>query len=246
MSYSFVVDVDKLMQFGLDQRASCRGECRICQDEDSIINMETPCTCRGTLKYAHRKCVQQWCNEKGGISCEICHQPYQPGYTAPPGPQFETTTIDIGGGWQISGTPLVLHDFRLMEIPDAERQLLEGDDDDVDSDSVNDTGAAFFRSVALVLMALLLLHHAFALSDYEEEDNGSAIFTFIVLRTIFFILPCYIIAWVISLLHHRRQRQEAAAVAATQLAIALQSGQVRVLQFTFPSTPIATPQQEHV
>ncbi|XP_074340653.1 uncharacterized protein LOC141678272 isoform X2 [Apium graveolens] len=177
MSYSFVVDVDKLMQFGLDQRASCRGECRICQDEDSIINMETPCTCRGTLKYAHRKCVQQWCNEKGGISCEICHQPYQPGYTAPPGPQFETTTIDIGGGWQISGTPLVLHDFRLMEIPDAERQLLEGDDDDVDSDSVNDTGAAFFRSVALVLMALLLLHHAFALSDYEEEDNGSAIFT---------------------------------------------------------------------
>lgn len=26
-------------------------------------------------------------------------------------------------------------------------------------------------------MALFLLHHAFALSDYEEEDNGSAFFT---------------------------------------------------------------------
>lgn len=26
-------------------------------------------------------------------------------------------------------------------------------------------------------MALLLLHHAFALSDYEEEDSGSAFFT---------------------------------------------------------------------
>jgi len=24
--------------------------------------------------YAHRKCVQHWCNEKGDITCEICHQ----------------------------------------------------------------------------------------------------------------------------------------------------------------------------
>lgn len=26
------------------------------------------------MQYAHRKCVQEWCNEKGDISCEICHQ----------------------------------------------------------------------------------------------------------------------------------------------------------------------------
>lgn len=25
-------------------------------------------------QYAHRKCVQHWCNEKGDITCEICHQ----------------------------------------------------------------------------------------------------------------------------------------------------------------------------
>lgn len=25
-------------------------------------------------QYAHRKCVQRWCNEKGNIICEICHQ----------------------------------------------------------------------------------------------------------------------------------------------------------------------------
>ena len=25
-------------------------------------------------QYAHRKCVQRWCNEKGDITCEICHQ----------------------------------------------------------------------------------------------------------------------------------------------------------------------------
>ncbi|XP_077253747.1 uncharacterized protein LOC143892769 [Tasmannia lanceolata] len=49
-------------------------ECRICQDEDEDLNMETPCSCCGSLKYAHRKCVQWWCEEKGDTKCEICHQ----------------------------------------------------------------------------------------------------------------------------------------------------------------------------
>lgn len=26
------------------------------------------------IQYAHRKCVQRWCNEKGDIICEICHK----------------------------------------------------------------------------------------------------------------------------------------------------------------------------
>ncbi|RWW83209.1 hypothetical protein BHE74_00008291, partial [Ensete ventricosum] len=36
------------------------------------------------LQYAHRKCVQRWCNEKGDTVCEICLQQFKPGYTAPP------------------------------------------------------------------------------------------------------------------------------------------------------------------
>jgi hypothetical protein len=27
-----------------------------------------------SIQYAHRECVQRWCNEKGDISCEICHE----------------------------------------------------------------------------------------------------------------------------------------------------------------------------
>jgi len=77
-------------------------ECRICHDEDLDSNMETPCSCSGSVKvntirnifpklrehwldrminvvgltwqYAHRRCVQRWCNEKGDTTCEICHQ----------------------------------------------------------------------------------------------------------------------------------------------------------------------------
>ncbi|RZB89265.1 hypothetical protein D0Y65_028222 [Glycine soja] len=49
-------------------------ECRICHDDDEDSNMETPCSCCGSLKYAHRRCIQRWCNEKGDTTCEICHQ----------------------------------------------------------------------------------------------------------------------------------------------------------------------------
>ncbi|CAN1297005.1 Probable E3 ubiquitin ligase SUD1 [Linum perenne] len=69
-------------------------ECRICQDDDVDSNMETPCSCCGSLKYAHRRCIQKWCNEKGNTICEICQQPFKPGYTAPP-PLFHFGRIPI-------------------------------------------------------------------------------------------------------------------------------------------------------
>ncbi|EOY01931.1 RING/FYVE/PHD zinc finger superfamily protein isoform 4, partial [Theobroma cacao] len=153
-------------------------ECRICQEEDSIKNLETPCACSGSLKYAHRKCVQHWCNEKGDIICEICHQPYQPGYTAPPRPHTEETAIDIGGGWTISGTPLDLRDPRLLAIAEAERQFLEAEYDEYAAS--NASGAAFCRSAALILMALLLLRHALTVPDADGDDDVSTFFSCLV------------------------------------------------------------------
>ncbi|XP_042458420.1 uncharacterized protein LOC122042384 [Zingiber officinale] len=49
-------------------------DCRICQEEDHVENLEVPCACNGSLKYAHRACIQRWCNEKGDTTCEICHE----------------------------------------------------------------------------------------------------------------------------------------------------------------------------
>uniref|UniRef100_A0A5B7B2I1 Putative RING/FYVE/PHD zinc finger superfamily protein isoform 1 n=1 Tax=Davidia involucrata TaxID=16924 RepID=A0A5B7B2I1_DAVIN len=216
-------------------------ECRICQEEDSIKNLDTPCACSGSLKYAHRKCVQHWCNEKGDITCEICHKPYQPGYTAPP-PRSEETAIDIRGGWTISSTPLDLHDPHLLAMAEAERHFLEAEYDDYAA--TNSSGAAFCRSAALILMALLLLRHALTMTDADGDDDASTFFSLFLLRVAGFLLPCYIMAWAISILQRRRQRQEAAALAATQFAFVLQSGQSRGLQFTIASAPTVTPHQE--
>ncbi|XP_047151052.1 E3 ubiquitin-protein ligase MARCHF1-like [Vigna umbellata] len=50
--------------------------CRICHEEEfeSIETLEAPCACSGTVKFAHRDCIQRWCNEKGNTTCEICLQ----------------------------------------------------------------------------------------------------------------------------------------------------------------------------
>ncbi|XP_010476475.1 PREDICTED: uncharacterized protein LOC104755722 [Camelina sativa] len=201
-------------------------ECRICQEDCAIENLESPCSCNGTLKYAHRKCIQRWCNEKGNTLCEICHQPYQAGYTSPPPPPIsEETTIDIGGGWRISG--LDLNDPRLLAIAEAERQILEAEYDEYTASDT--TGAAFFRSAALILMTLLLLRHALTIPDYSDgEDDPSSILSLFLLRAASFLLPCYIMASAISILHRRRQRQEAAALA-TRFALVLSSRQPRAV-----------------
>ncbi|KAH9721873.1 RING-CH-type domain-containing protein [Citrus sinensis] len=174
-------------------------ECRICQEEDSIKNLEVPCSCSGSLKYAHRKCVQRWCNEKGDVTCEICHQPYQPGYTAPPPPPHEA--------WTVSGAPLDLHDPRLVAMAAAERHLLDAEYDEYAD--TNASGAAFCRSAALILMALLLLRHALTLTNSDDgEDDASTFFSLFLLRAAGFLLPCYIMAWAVSILQRRRQRQK--------------------------------------
>ncbi|KAG6397738.1 hypothetical protein SASPL_143916 [Salvia splendens] len=260
------------------------GECRICQEEDSVNNLESPCACSGSLKFAHRKCVQHWCNEKGDITCEICNQwrygvvnreaaqgeadgenqaapaQYQPGYTAVPRTQPDETTIDIGGVWQISGTPLDMRDPRLLAIAEAERQFFDADYDDYNN--ANSSGAAFCRSAALILMALLLLRHALSITDDGEgdgEDDASTFLSLFLLRAVGFLMPCYIMIWAISILQRRRQRQEAAALAAAQFAIVVQSAQSRGLLVTSAApavallatphaagTSVAAPQQEHV
>ncbi|KAF6148275.1 hypothetical protein GIB67_012050 [Kingdonia uniflora] len=202
-------------------------ECRICQEEDEVENLENPCGCSGSLKYAHRDCVQKWCNEKRGTICEICNQPYQPNYTALPplSPCSGDTTINIGEGWMISETPFDMHDPRILAVT-TEHHFLDADFDEYGSS--NTSGAAFCRSAALILLALLLLRHTLAITSSSDEDV-STFFSIFLLRAAGFLLPCYIMAWAISVLQQRRQRDEVAALAAaSEVTFVLQSGQQRV------------------
>ncbi|KAK3036237.1 hypothetical protein RJ639_030779 [Escallonia herrerae] len=220
-SYSHVADASTSTNDGRDVQENGDGdeeepliqtvECRICQEEDSIKNLETPCACSGSLK--------SFDDDIAVLAFYRC-----------------------SGGWTIAGTPLDLHDPRLLAMAAAERHLLEAEHDEYDESGAS--GAAFCRSAALILMALLLLRHALTIGGGDgdrDEDDASTFFALFLLRAAGFLLPCYIMAWAISILQRRRQRQEAAALAAAEVAFMLQAGQHRGLQVTIAPPPAAAP-----
>uniref|UniRef100_A0A452YX53 RING-CH-type domain-containing protein n=1 Tax=Aegilops tauschii subsp. strangulata TaxID=200361 RepID=A0A452YX53_AEGTS len=94
-------------------------QCRICHEEEdeSCAAMESPCACSGSLKYAHRGCVQRWCDEKGSTLCEIC---LQVGSPFPHAPRFLVGIV----------SPRVQlrshHSFRPVASPSMKCDLIRG------------------------------------------------------------------------------------------------------------------------
>ncbi|KAL2609917.1 hypothetical protein R1flu_028490 [Riccia fluitans] len=216
----------------LTEGASVSGEmaeCRICQEEDEVENLETPCVCSGSVKYAHRKCVQRWCNEKGDTICEICHQPYKSGYEAPPRPHpLDAITPELSGEWGITGSHSLEHlsDPRLLAMAAAERHFIDADYDEY---VASDASGACWRWVLLILMAVLLVRQTLWMAAAGSDEDVSTFFSLFVIRAAGFLLPCYIMARAMNTLQRRRQRQEAAMAAAADIAIILQSGQARAV-----------------
>ncbi|XP_039056930.1 uncharacterized protein LOC120200072 [Hibiscus syriacus] len=234
-------------------------ECRICQDEDGIENLETPCSCNGSLKFAHRKCIQRWCNEKGDIICEICHQSYEPGYIVPPPPppQPEVTTIDIrqvsqpctyqliivdmirSVEWTVSGASL---GYQQILAVAAERPIFGWVKESL-LISLFLFCLDLILSVYLQILALLFLRHVLYLASGDTDDELSQYIS-ISLRAAGLLLPCYIVSRTISILQRRREQQEAAAVAAPDVAVMIQAAQPRAIRYSVAPGPSATPQQE--
>ena len=55
-------------------------ECRICFEEDDVSNMISPCLCRGSSKYVHLSCLNEWRtlseNEENLKTCPSCKFKY--------------------------------------------------------------------------------------------------------------------------------------------------------------------------
>jgi len=63
--------------------------CRYCFSDDNVSDMVSPCRCKGSVKYVHKKCLKEWFAKKNykmvlpgsfrqfDHSCEICHTKYK-------------------------------------------------------------------------------------------------------------------------------------------------------------------------
>ncbi|KAK4741627.1 hypothetical protein SAY87_025215 [Trapa incisa] len=174
--------------------------CRICHEAEfeSSQSLEAPCACSGTVKFAHRDCIQRWCNEKGNTICEICLQSYEPGYTAiskkkPPPVVEEAMTIrvdsaQVGTGNHQPGTPL----------SDGE---MDGSDYYACT-SAADRGAAFCRSFALTFTGFLILRHVLDVLEGKPDQYPFTLVTVLVLRITGIIIPMFVLARTITAFHN--------------------------------------------
>ncbi|KAK7400859.1 hypothetical protein VNO78_12167 [Psophocarpus tetragonolobus] len=175
-------------------------ECRICQEEDQVQTMEAPCSCNGTLKFAHRKCIQRWCNKKGNTICEICNQAFSPNYSLPPVRSNAIMAIDISQEW---GHNTDLH----VALASAEHQLLQTEYEDYVMTQTS--SIACLRSVPLILLIILLVHQALMFTKNTTGQEASMIFNLemSLLQLAGILLPCCAMARSWYVIQSRRRRQ---------------------------------------
>ncbi|CAJ2672417.1 unnamed protein product [Trifolium pratense] len=185
-------------------------QCRICHDEDEDLNMDTPCSCCGTLKHAHRICVQRWCNEKGDTTCEICQQQLK-GYTAPPpAPLFH-----YGGNWEIPR--IGLNNNQFITLFPANHEFM---DPNFEFSAPSTRSLMFFHIVAIIFIVLLVLRHTlpiiFILNGVGEYSL--TVFMLLVWGITGLIVPVYIMVKAITTIQ-QLQHQERNSLVQSQLRV---------------------------
>ncbi|ONK67579.1 uncharacterized protein A4U43_C05F1500 [Asparagus officinalis] len=151
--FTLVIDEEEEEEESSSSCASSQFKlCRICheEEEESSAGMESPCACSGSLKFAHRGCIQRWCNERGSSVCEICLQKFEPGYTVPP--KLALLDIDVTIRGSLEATSLN------YESENTELIAEESDTEYPECSPPSDRTTTF-RSLALIFMVLLLCKH---------------------------------------------------------------------------------------
>ncbi|XP_051141837.1 uncharacterized protein LOC127258847 [Andrographis paniculata] len=164
--------------------------CRICHEEEleSCKKLEAPCACSGTAKFAHRDCVQRWCNEKGNTTCEICLQRFEPGYVS----ALPKKTGRIDATVTIRGSLEVLRN----DQEGNPREVVETEHSECAS--ATDRSGACCRSVALMLTALLLIKQLFDVVVGGAGDYHFSLMTVVIAKTSGILLPMYIVVRIVT------------------------------------------------
>ncbi|VFQ99959.1 unnamed protein product [Cuscuta campestris] len=180
-------------------------ECRICHEEDEDLNMEMPCSCRGSLKYVHRRCVQRWCNEKRDTVCEICHQQFKPGYTSPPALfHYSGIPLNLRENWYISERDLQSTSF--ITVVSTEHNFVDPNFED--HSGYTPRTLICCRVVAITFLLLLMLRHTLPVIVYGAGDYSATLFILLVLRTAGILLPIYVMVKAFTAVRRRRQHAE--------------------------------------
>ncbi|PIN15600.1 Ubiquitin--protein ligase [Handroanthus impetiginosus] len=173
--------------------------CRICHELEfeGCKSLESPCACSGTVKFAHRDCIQRWCNEKGNTTCEICLQKFKPGYTCiPKKTQLTDTTVTIRGSLEVP---------RIEPEQENMGEILETYSE---CDSAAETSASCCRSVGLIFTALFLIRHLFVTVTGEAEAYPFSLLTVVIVKVSGVLVPMYILMRIVDVIHNKIKHRQ--------------------------------------
>ncbi|XP_042448724.1 uncharacterized protein LOC122033675 [Zingiber officinale] len=175
--------------------------CRICheEEEERSTAMESPCACSGTLKFAHRECIQRWCYEKGSVVCEICLQNFEPGYTVNQKKALVDVEVTIRGSLEV---PRINYDPRNPEFVYVND---DGDSDYAECSPASSFRVSYFRSVALIFIVVLLVRNLVGVMTAGEDHYAFTILTVFLLRASGILLPLYLVMRFIAALQEAEQ-----------------------------------------
>ncbi|KAH1073909.1 hypothetical protein J1N35_026237 [Gossypium stocksii] len=197
------------------------------EEFESMKSLEAPCACSGSVKvkkkkhdfilysfdfnacfhvfdwffysqFAHRDCIQRWCNEKGNTTCEICLQEYEPGYTV----------IAPSKKSQLIEAAVTIRDS--LQIPRREvepQEVINDENEFFQCTSTIERGAACCRSMALTFTVVLLIKHLFAVINGETDDYPFALLMILLLRATGILLPMYIVIRSITAIRNNIRRR---------------------------------------
>ncbi|KAJ3676078.1 hypothetical protein LUZ60_003490 [Juncus effusus] len=184
-----------------DEFASSSCQCRICHEEElqSSTSMESPCSCSGSLKFAHRYCIQRWCDEKGSTLCEICLQNFEPDYIVPP---KKAHLVDVAV--TIRGS---------LEVPrpnyEPRNELVElSNSDYAECSASSNRGATCCRSAAIILAVLLLLRHLTVVLSIGTDQYAFSLLIMFLLRASGILLPFFFVLRLISAIQHGQRQYQ--------------------------------------
>ncbi|XP_055805034.1 uncharacterized protein LOC129873872 [Solanum dulcamara] len=192
-----------MMNIHVESASRKMEECRICHDGDDDSNMEVPCSCRGTLKYAHRKCVQRWCNEKGDIICEICRQNFMPYYTAP-APLFGRFLMNMRGNWDISMGRVDYPHF--AALVSADHNFLDYESDEYSTSYPRSLICC--RIVAITFVLLLMLRTMLPIIFGVVGDKSVTLVMLLVLKAFGMVVAVYVLVKAFTAVQHWRHQQD--------------------------------------
>eukprot|EP00252_Welwitschia_mirabilis_P005720 TRINITY_DN16265_c0_g1_i1.p1 TRINITY_DN16265_c0_g1~~TRINITY_DN16265_c0_g1_i1.p1 ORF type:complete len:167 (-),score=9.57 TRINITY_DN16265_c0_g1_i1:379-879(-) len=142
----------------------------------------------------------------------MCFQQYKPDFTAYPSRQDddENSPFDIRTTWEISEAQPHLSDPRFYAMITSDRRFMESEYDEYASE--NTTSSSCCRTVVLIFVSVILMRHILTIISFEYGDPLT-VFVYLIIKAAGFLLPCYIMALIMSAIQQRRQRQEAAMTA---------------------------------